>query len=66
MRTGEVPGPEQTPPSTSADLFDVEEIFGFKVDGGSLHWALLVQRPAVADIGAHSEGDRLVLGGVGG
>lgn len=43
-------------------LFDVQEIFGFKVDGRSLHGTLIIHSTTVADIGTNSKGDWLVLG----
>lgn len=43
-------------------LFNVQKIFGLKVDSRALDWALFVQYATVADIGPHSECHRFVLG----
>lgn len=42
-------------------LFNVQKIFGLKVDSRALDWALLIQNPTVADIGPHSKCHRFVL-----
>lgn len=44
-------------------LFDVQKVFGFKVDGRSLHGTFLIQCTTVADIGTDSKCDWLVLQG---
>lgn len=43
-------------------LFNMQKIFGLKVDSRALDWALLVQYATVADIGPHSKCHRFVLG----
>lgn len=42
-------------------LFNVQKVFGLKVDPRALDWAPLIQNPAVADIGPHSKRHRFVL-----
>lgn len=42
-------------------LFNVQKIFGLKVDSRALDWALLVQYTTVADIGPHSKCHGFVL-----
>ena len=42
-------------------LFNVQKIFGLKVDSRALDWALLIQYTTVADIGPHSKCHRFVL-----
>lgn len=42
-------------------LFNVQKIFGLKVDSRALDWALLIQYATVADIGPHSKCHRFVL-----
>lgn len=42
-------------------LFNVQKIFGLKVDSRALDWALLIQYATVADIGPHSKCHGFVL-----
>lgn len=42
-------------------LFNVQKIFGLKVDSRALDWALLIQYATIADIGPHSKCHRFVL-----
>lgn len=42
-------------------LFNVQEIFGLKVDSRALDGAFLIQHTTVADIGPHSKRHRFVL-----
>ena len=43
-------------------LFNVQKVFGLKVDSRALDWTLLIQYATVADIGPHSKRYRFVLG----
>ena len=49
-------------PERVSYLFNVQKVFGLKVDSRALDWTLLIQYATVADIGPHSKCHRFVLG----